>query len=471
MLNRTRSTVGTMALVLALPLSAQTVTNDPFPDPISTEGGATVGYQEFATLPDIDGVAARMMTLQDEPTSRRLFVNDQRGVLYTVSYDGRTVTKYLDMNTLGVQVQSQGRERGMQSFALHPQFAQQGTPGYGKIYSWVDVMPAGSTDFQPGGGQHTNDNVLLEFTARSPAAATYDGEPPRELFRIEDPFQNHNGGRTAFNPLARPGDADYGLLYQGVADGGSGGEPLNNAQNLGSIFGKIIRIDPLGRNSSNGKYGIPASNPFAGDNDPKTLGEIYAYGIRNSQSFAWDRTTGRMFATDIGQNTVEEVSVVTAGANLGWNVWEGSYRFVSGQNGGVDTSNPRSDPKVTYPIVEFAQVEPLFASPQVASTGLAIYRDGPIAPLRNKVLFGDLPSGEMFFVSADDLPRGGQSPIRRVLFNDGGQPKKLLELIQAKNRQQGKNPVNRADLRFHPGNDGRIYVLNKGDGVIRVLVP
>jgi hypothetical protein len=77
----------------------------------------------------------------------------------------------------------------------------------------------------------------------------------------------------------------------------------------------------------------------------------------------------------------------------------------------------------------------------------------------------------MFWVSADDLPRGGQSPIRRVLFNDGGQPKKLLELIQAKNRAQGKNPVNRADLRFHPGNDGRIYVLNKGDGVIRVLAP
>jgi glucose/arabinose dehydrogenase len=272
-----------------------------------------------------------------------------------------------------------------------------------------------------------------------------------------------------FNPLARPGAADYGLLYQGVADGGSGGDPLNNAQNLASIFGKILRIDPLGRNSSNGRYGIPASNPFAGDDDPRTLGEIYAYGVRNPQSFAWDRRNGRMFMSDIGQNTVEEVSVVTAGANLGWNQWEGSYRFISRE--GVSTENPRSDPKVTYPIVEWAQVDPLFGSPQVAASGLAVYRDGPITALRDKVLFADLPSGEMFWVSADDLPRGGQSAIRRVLFNDGGQPKKLLELIQAKNRAQGKNPVNRADLKIHTGNDGRIYVLNKGDGVIRVLTP
>ena len=468
MTDRLRSTAHVLALLFALPLSAQTPTLDPFPDPITaTEGAITVRYQEFATLPDIDGVAPRMMALQDEPGTRRLFVNDQRGQLYTVSYDGRTVTKYLDLNELGVKVQSQGRERGMQSFALHPQFSQQGAPGYGKIYAWVDVMPEGATDFQPGGGQHTNDNVMVELSARNAAAATYDGGPARELFRIEDPFQNHNGGRTMFNPLARPGDEDYGLLYQGVADGGSGGDPLNNSQNLGSIFGKILRIDPLGRNSPNGKYGIPASNPFV--KDGKALGEIYASGVRNPQRFSWDSRNGRMFMSDIGQNTVEEVSVVTKGANLGWNVWEGSYRFVS--RDGVSLENPRSDPKVTYPIVEWAQVDPLFASPQVAASGLAIYRDGPITALRDKVLFADLPSGEMFWVSADDLPRGGQSSIRRVLFEDGGQPRKLLELIQAKNRAQGKNPVNRADLKIHMGNEGKVYVLNKGDGVIRVLTP
>ena len=99
----------------------------------------------------------------------------------------------------------------------------------------------------------------------------------------------------------------------GIADGGSGGDPLNNAQNLSSAFGKMMRIDPLGKNSANGKYGIPKDNPFVNDNDPNTLGEIYAFGLRNPQRFAWDSRNGNMFVADIGQNIVEEVSQMTAG--------------------------------------------------------------------------------------------------------------------------------------------------------------
>jgi len=96
------------------------------------------------------------------------------------------------------------------------------------------------------------------------------------MFRIAKPFQNHNGGLIAFDPLAASGSADYGLLYVGVADGGSGGDPYKHAQNLSSAFGKILRIDPLGSNSANGKYGIPATNPFAKNVKPGTLGEVYA---------------------------------------------------------------------------------------------------------------------------------------------------------------------------------------------------
>ena len=113
-------------------------TNEPFPQPIvRSEGVIAVTLREFASLPDIDGVAARMMTLVDEPASKRLFVSDMRGLLYTVSADGKTVTPYLDINDpkWGVPVQSQGRERGVQSFTLHPQFAQAGTPGFGKLYT------------------------------------------------------------------------------------------------------------------------------------------------------------------------------------------------------------------------------------------------------------------------------------------------------------------------------------------------
>ena len=114
-------------------------------------------------------------------------------------------------------------------------------------------------DFVPSGTGHTHDTVLLEWTAKEPAAATYDGGAPRELLRAAHPFPNHNGGQIAFNPLARPGSADFGLLYVGIADGGSGGDPYKLGQNLDSAFAKILRIDPLGKNSANGKYGIPPS--------------------------------------------------------------------------------------------------------------------------------------------------------------------------------------------------------------------
>src|SRR6188474_67316 len=123
----------TVALVVGLLVYAQGPTaTDPFPVPIpATDGVIRVSAEEFAFLPDIDGVAARMMNLVTEPGTRRLFVNDMRGQLYRVSEDGKTVTKYLDINLFNVPVQSTGRERGFQSFAVHPQFNQQGSRGYG----------------------------------------------------------------------------------------------------------------------------------------------------------------------------------------------------------------------------------------------------------------------------------------------------------------------------------------------------
>ena len=463
------------ALLTASPVFAQ-ITTDPFAEPIATvEGVIKVNFVEFASLPDVNGEAARMMLLVDEPGTRRLFVNDMRGPLYSVSYDGKTVTQYVDINApaWGVSVQSMGNERGVQSFAFHPQFNQRGTRGFGKFYTYTDTSNTTPTaDFKPSGGNHTHDTILLEWTAKDPAAATYDGGPPRELVRFEQPFANHNGGQLTFNPLASPRDADFGLLYMGLADGGSGGDPLKHAQSLSSAFGKILRIDPLGSNSANGKYGIPAANPFANDNDSSTLGEIYAIGVRNPQRLFWDPKNRNMFVGDIGQNTVEKISLVTAGANLGWNVWEGSFRYVDGRDGGVNVANPRSDPKITYPIVEYGQLDPLF-QPSSSMTGGSVYRQNAIPQLNGLLVFGDIPSGEIFYVHADNLPKGGQDPIRRIMFNDvndKGVSKNLLTLIKEKNAKQGKMPATRADLRFGLGPDGRIFVLNKRDGTIREFV-
>jgi len=446
-------------------------TTDPFPAPIhAAEDVILVKSVEFAELPFTGAEAPRMMLLINEPATKRLFVHTMQGQIYSVSYDGKTVVPYLNINapTWGVNVQFSSHDRGFQSFAFHPEFDQRGARGYGKFYTYTDtanITP--KADFLPNGKGHSHDTILLEWTAKNPKAATYDGGAPREIFRTAKPFQIHNGGQLAFNPLAKPGSPEYGLLYVGVADGGTGGDPYNHAQNLSFAFGKILRIDPLGSNSVNGKYGIPSINPFTKNVKSGTLGEIYAYGCRNPQRFSWDPKNGNMFMADIGQAVVEKVTLVKAGANLGWNIWEGSFKYGPL---GVSVENPRSDPEVTYPIVEFDHTDPILQR-SVAITGVFAYRDTAVPQLTNKLIFGDNPSGEIFYVDADNLPSGGEDSIRRILFNDKGVTKTLLQLIQEKTVSQGKPPVRRTDMRLNLGPQGKIFVLNKFDGVIRLIVP
>ena len=454
--------LSTLAALVSYQSIADT-TIDPFSTPIvADQDVVTVNYQEFATIPEDNGDAARMMLLVDEPGTQRLFVNSMVGKLYSVSYDGKDVKLYLDMTDpkWQVAVQARGSERGFQSFTFHPQFGQQGTPGYGKFYVYTDTSNTDpAADFLPAGSDRRgHDTVVLEWTAKNASAAGYDGGMPRVLFRAGQPYGNHNAGHMGFNPLATPDADDFGLLYIGLADGGAGGDPLNLAQNLNSAFGKVLRIDPLGNNSANKQYGIPAGNPFV--NNSGALKEIYAYGVRNPQRFAWDAKTGAMYVADIGQNAVEEVSPVVAGGNLGWNKWEGSYQY-AGRD--VETNNPRSDNGLIYPVVEYDHRDPLLG--RAAITGLQVYRGNTVPQLSNKLIFGDNPSGEIFFVNADNLPNGGQDQIRRILFNTADGPKTLLQLINT------KTSASRADLRMGIGNDERLFVLNKHDGIVRVITP
>jgi Glucose / Sorbosone dehydrogenase len=445
-------------------------TKDPFPTPIPrAEGAILVNFAEFATIPFVGDEAPRLMLLVDEPGTHRLFVNTMQGSIYSVSYGGKTVGEYLNVNApeWGIKVHFSSHDSGFQSFAFHPQFNQRGSPGYGKFYTYTDTdNTTPKPDFVPNGPGRAHHTVLLEWTARNPNASTYDGGPPREIFRLAKAFSIHNGGQLAFNPFAKPGSADYGLLYVGVADGGNGGDPYKHGQNLSFAFGKILRIDPLGSNSANGRYGIPSTNPFVKKQNAGALGEIYAYGCRNPQRFSWDPKTGNMFMADIGQEVVEKITLVPPGANLGWNVWEGSFTYGHGQ---VGTETPH-DPAVTYPIIEFDHTDPLFLG-GVAVTGVFVYRDTFIPQLTNKLLFGDNPSGEIFYVDADDLPKGGQDSIRRVLLVEKGTPKTLLQVIQEKNASQGRTPAKRVDMRFNLGPNGRIFVMNKFDGTIRSLLP
>ena len=459
------------AMLFATAVFAQT-SNNPFPAPIeATAGVVAVNFTEFAVIPDADGAEApRLMHLVDEPGSKRMFVSTMRGKLYGVGYDGKTVTEYLDINAANwnIGVQFQGSERGFQSFAFHPQFNQRGARGYGKFYTYLDTTNVtAAPDFTPAeGAKRTHDTVLLEWTAKNAEAASYDGSAPKELIRVAQPFANHNGGEIAFNTLTPANSPDFGLLYIGSADGGSGGDPMNMSQHLGSIFGKILRINPLGTNSKNGKYGIPKNNPFVGKSE--ALGEIYALGVRNPQRFSWDSKDGKMYVADIGQNIVEEISPVTAGANLGWNKWEASYKYVNRQ---VDLTDPRSEAGMTWPVAEFDHTDPLNINNRAAITGVYVYRDKEIKQLQNLLIFGDNPSGEIYYVNADQLPNGGQDRIRRILFSDKGTNRTLLQLIREKNAAQGKQPAPRADMRMGRGPRGQLFILNKRDGVIRLLVP
>ena len=465
---------------------------DPFPEPIpATEGAITVTIVEFASLPDIDGHAALMMLLVDEPGTGRLFVNGQSGVLYSVSYDGRTVVPYLDhtdslweIEVLRKNLWSRDTRalRGFHSFAFHPQFAEAGTSGFGRFYTFVESR------------NETDDLLLLEWTAADPYAAFYDGGPPRELMR-KPCVKDHCSGMLGFNPSATPGDPDFGLLYMSIGDG------LNAAwsQDLSNLFGKILRIDPLGSNSTHGQYGIPSDNPFVSTGN--ALAEIYAYGMRHPQRFGWDVRTGNLFVADIGEYQVEEINLVPAGANLGWPNWEGSFllfddwrddwriifRLVRDVDraireelplGGISPEdlpvlsldNLRSDASITYPVVEFDHKDPLLGR-GVAITGVVVYRHDAIPQLENTVLFGELVSGEVFYFFANDLPEGGQAAIRRVRFEHRGKTKTLLQMIQEKNIAQGREPARRTDLRFGTGPNGQIFLLNKQDGIIRRLMP
>ena len=182
----------------------------------------------------------------------------------------------------------------------------------------------------------TYHNVITEWHATNPAANTFEGTR-RELLREAHVVANltHPMGAVEFNPTAKPGDADYGLLYTSGSDHGfsnGGGPNASNpaqTQRLDSIITAILRIDPRSPSVTHGRkglgdYTIPMANKFAADGDRKTLGEIYAYGFRNAHRLSWD-TDGTMFASDIGMDNIEEINIVRNGENYGWMKREGYF--------------------------------------------------------------------------------------------------------------------------------------------------
>ncbi|MFB3061997.1 MAG: sorbosone dehydrogenase family protein, partial [Candidatus Binatia bacterium] len=318
------ATVIVLLLHLTLPVEAQVAIDDPVPDRI-VKSGLSVKIVDFVQVPASSSsppLARINLLYHSRDNTGALFVNDLRGKLYVI--DRGIVTTYLDLASLHPNfVDTPRLGTGFGCFAFHPDFATNG------IFYTVHSEDPGFAPPDLGSTSTVGPvvhSVIKEWTVDDPVANVFTGTV-REILRIAQPSFIHAVQQIGFNPNANPGDADYGMLY--IAQGDGEEEPFtDNPQNLSSPHGAILRIDPLGINSPNGAYGIPADNPFANDGDSNTLGEIWAYGFRNPHRFSWDTGgDGKMLIGEIGEHNVEEVNLGKVGANYGWNEREGTFQF------------------------------------------------------------------------------------------------------------------------------------------------
>lgn len=443
--------------------------SDPAPDIPVGSVSATVAF--VAQLPDsgpLSKPTARPMDLAGDGGGRT-FVADQNGIVYQL-HAGGSLSVFLDLAAHTSLHADQG-QRGLSSFAFHPDYHQVGAPGAGKFFTASSQTSAsGTPDYPvPAGAPISHHSVLHEWTVSADPNAI-DPSSAREILRVGETYNDHNVGRIGFDPALEPGDPDYGLLYVAFGDGGNvccprpSVDPHLVGQSLASPLGSLARIDPLLPPSGGAAYGIPAGNPFALDGDPTTLGEIWAYGLRNPHVFSWDRGGQRkLLISDIGQANLEEINLGAVGANYGWSEREGTFLVVHTNELEV-FALPGNDASFgyTYPALQYDHDED-----DRAISGGFVFRSAMPSSLEGHYIFGDLASGRVFHAHVAALD--GVSPaafdVLRLVDASDGQEKSLLEMIG------GGTPAPRADLRFGIDDDGWIHLVTKRDGVIRRLVP
>lgn len=443
-------------LLPVIPAAAQfgIPVSDPIPD--VPKGDLVLDLEDWVTIPASSNgrPRAKLSVFRTTPDGR-FWVNDQRGSMWVI-VDGEA-TEYIDLSTrLTGFIDSPGLGTGFHSFAFHPEFLENG-----KFYTThTERANARTPDFgplaAPSSGQQ---GVITEWTVMDPGSNQFLGTS-RELLRVQFPGNIHALQEIAFHPYVEPGDEDYGLLYICIGDGGSfnGGWP-DNTQRLDSVMGAILRIDPAGTNSANGQYGYPDSNPWADDGDPDTLGEIYCYGFRNPHRLTWDRGGDHIgLVGGIGEGKIEEVNLLIKGANYGWPQREGIWRFNPDSLATRDNVYPLPDNDAefgfTYPVAQYDHDDGF------AIVGGYVYRGADIPGMEGLYLFGDIPSGRVFYIEADDIELGQQATVQEATLTQFGQETTLRSLVGA----------NRTDLRFGEGHDGELYFMTKTDGVIRKVV-
>ncbi|MFG0330737.1 MAG: PQQ-dependent sugar dehydrogenase [Phycisphaerales bacterium] len=361
---------------------------DPIPAPI-LEGEVRIRLETVAT-----GFAAPTWGTSAPGHPDRFFIVDQTGQVANLNLNNLNRTTFLDVSDrlveLGIGGPGTFDERGLLGLAFHPDYQSNGL-----VYTYTSEPFANTpADFStmPAGADPDHQTVILEWQVANPSDpnATVDPNSARELLRIDQPQFNHNAGTIAFGP------DDF--LYIALGDGGAGddqdtgvdpfGNPVlghgcnGNGQDLTTILGTVIRIDPQGNNSANGEYGVPADNPFVGK---AGLDEIWAYGLRNPFRFSFDRLNGELWLGDAGQNHIEEIDVIERGGNYGWNIKEGSFRFVrNGASRGYATTAQFLDrPDLIDPVAEYDHDE------GVVVVGGFVYRGLGIPELQGRYVFGE----------------------------------------------------------------------------------
>jgi len=472
----------------------------------------------------VTGVLARGSILRDEPGSQRSFINDLNGPLYMLDKRTRQLTPYLNFNGGGDKTglyprfaANVGYASGLMNFVFDPDYTHNGIfytlhmenpaetsvsamPKAGVVagldLSGYSTTPALTRPMSTTDTPTARELVIVEWTDRQLGNATFEGTA-REVLRMLAPAYMHPLNEITFNPVARPGDPDWRVMYLGIGDSGTGERPGQMRlypQRLDTHQGKILRIIPsLNEHVStstlgeNGRYRIPNDNPFVSVAGARK--EIWAYGLRNPHRLTWYVDPARprqpmLLAFNIGLVSWETVMIVKKGANYGYPLREGT-QSMSSTNGMEPIPTDDVIPVMVSDSMTNGTVKPTYAViayPHRPGGGDAIangfaYRGKQIPALQGSLVFGDITTGRIWYASMKDvLAADDGNPLTMAPLHELGTGLRALSEETYKKRG-GQNPsmpgrgfiagAGRIDLRLAEDTDGELYLLTKGDGMIR----
>lgn len=348
----------------------------------------------------------------------RLFVLEKGGTVRVLVDGALQEEPFADISG---QVNNQG-ERGLLGLAFHPLYATNGL--FYLHYS------SNGTD-----GVEAQDGVVVELSVDPNNRSVANADSQRRVLIVGQPAGNHNGGQLTFGR--------DGMLYLGFGDGGNGNDqfgPIGNGQNLNTLLGKILRIDPLGRDVD-GAYSIPPGNMVAAAGE-QVRGEIWAYGVRNPWRFSFDACNGDLYIGDVGQDTLEEVNYLPASAGAGTNF---GWRIMEGPN--CRNNDPvcpqRGTEGLTLPVDSY----PTALQGQRGSvTGGYVYRGSDIPGLRGTYIYADYERAQFFRFRVENGQAVDRTDITAQLRPGGGAPQDIAS--------------------FGQDNDGEVYVAAFNPGAV-----